>query len=94
MVVVIVIIWTLTGLIAGGMLGSALADARASHGGDIDTLLVGLLFGAAAGATGSGYLGLWLGRRFANNRHELLAATLVGIIALVAATFVFEKIRT
>jgi len=94
MVVVIVTIWTLTGLIAGGMLGGALADAAASHGGNIDSLLIGSLFGAAAGAAGCGYPGLWLCRKFATKRHELLAATLVSIIALVAAAFIFEKIRT
>ncbi len=93
MVVVIVTLWTLIGLIAGGMLGGALADAAASHRGNIDSLLIGTLFGAAAGAAGCGYLGLWLCRRFATKRHELLAATLVGIIALVAAAFIFEKIR-
>ena len=93
MVVVIVTLWTLIGLIAGGMLGGALADAAASHRGNIDSLLIGTLFGAAAGAAGCGYLGLWLCRRFATKRHELLAATLLGIIALVAAPFIVEKIR-
>ncbi len=93
MVVIIVTMWTLIGLIVGGMLGAELADAAASHPGDIGSLLGGALLGGAAGATGGGYLGLWLGRKFATKRHELLAATLVGIIVLVAAAFIFANIR-
>ena len=51
------VIWTLIGLVAGGMLGGALADLGAGHRGDIGALFVGLLLGALFGAVGGGLLG-------------------------------------
>lgn len=63
-----IIILALIGFVVGGMLGGELADLGASHRGDIGRLFVGGLVGAAAGATGGGFLGRWLDRKSKEKR--------------------------
>ena len=96
MVIFTIIVWTLFGLVAGGMLGGALADLGAGHRGDIGALFVGLLIGALFGAGGGGALGLALTRKFAGQKRklELLAAgSVIGIVLVVLGVIVFETGR-
>jgi hypothetical protein len=96
MAVFTIIVWTLFGLVAGGMLGGALADLGAGHRGDIGALFVGLLMGALFGAGGGGALGLTLTRKFAGQKRklELLAAgSVIGIVLVVLGVIIFETSR-
>lgn len=92
----IVISWILIGIIAGGMLGGALADMSANHRGDIGLLFGGLVVGATLGAICGGVVGKGLQGRFAGDRRKLgmvAVGTWIGAGLLVLGIVMFEMAR-
>jgi MFS family permease len=92
----VVVLWTLIGLAAGGMLGGAVADLVASHPGDIGGLFGGLVIGGCLGAAVGGWAGFALNRKFGtdpDNRRRLVLGTLSAPVVVVSGGVLFEMIR-
>jgi hypothetical protein len=92
-----IIAWVLVGTILGAFLGGALADASASHPGDIGLLFVGLVIGAPLGALGAGLAAAALSLQYPTGspaRSRLHTATWIAPLLVVLGGWLFETART
>lgn len=88
----IVIVWTIVGLVVGAVVLSAGIDAREGKAG-----MFAVFFGAPVGAVAGFALGLGFANRFSDNRRiqlRLLGAPIGAVLTIVLGAYLFETYRT
>lgn len=88
----IVIVWTIIGLVVGAVLLSAGIDAREGKAG-----MFAVFFGAPVGAVAGFALGLTFANRYRDDRRmlgRLLGGTILSAAAIVLGIYLFEASRT
>ncbi|MBI3699420.1 MAG: hypothetical protein HY242_03105 [Afipia sp.] len=97
MTVIIVIVWSVIGFIAGGMIATELGPLFGWRHMEGMSAYFGLLFGSPIGLIAGAVFGWRNAQHYgtdAKRRGNFLFLTLLGVGALVAAAFAFEAYRT
>lgn len=97
MTALIVIVWSVIGFIAGGMIATELGPLFGWRNQEGMSAYFGLLFGSPLGLIAGAVFGFQMSRSFgsdAKKRLNFLFVTLVGVGALVMGGFAFEAYRT
>lgn len=97
MTALIVIVWSVIGFIAGGMIATELGPMFGWRHQEGMSAYFGLLFGSPLGLIAGAVFAYTMSRSFGDDtkkRGNFLFATLIGIAALVMAAVALEKYRT
>lgn len=97
MTALIVIVWSVIGFIAGGLIATELGPLFGWRNMEGMSAYFGLLFGSPLGLIAGAVFGYRMSRGFGDDtkkRGNFLFGTMIGVAAIVMAVVAFEKYRT